>query len=208
MAPITDPEIERYLMTLSVEEDRHLLEMEKIAKEKNFPIVDRMVGRLLFVLTKLRKPNLVVELGSGFGYSAFWFSRALERGKVVLTEYNKENIEYAKRTFREAGFIRKAEFRTGNAIAIAQEYKHIDILFIDIDKHQYLKAVKTLLPNLNRNALVIADNSLWYGRVIGRKRDRDTLGIKRFNEFMFASSDFFTTILPLRDGVLVAYKLA
>jgi caffeoyl-CoA O-methyltransferase len=91
---------------------------------------------------------------------------------------------------------------------MAREYRNIDILFIDIDKHQYLEAVTTLMPNLSRNALVIADNSLWYGRVTGRKRDRDTLGIKRFNEFMFASTDFFTTIVPLRDGVLVAYKVS
>ena len=65
-----------------------------------------------------------------------------------------------------------------------------------------------MLVNLSRNALVIADNALWYGRVVGRKRDRDTLGIKKFNEYMFANSSFRTMILPLRDGVLVAYKLS
>lgn len=205
---ITHPKIEKYLMGLSTEDDRHILEMERIAKANDFPIVDRLVGRLLFVLTKLRKPNLIVELGSGFGYSAYWFSKALERGKVVLTEYDKENLDYAKRTFRESGLIRKAEFRVGNAIEMARGYRNIDILFIDIDKHQYLEAVKTLLPHLSRNALVIADNTLWYGRVAGRKKDRDTMGIKSFNDFMFASEDFFTTIVPLRDGVLVAYKVS
>jgi len=205
---ITHPKIEKYLMGLSTEDDRHILEMERIAKANDFPIVDRLVGRLLFVLTKLRSPNLIVELGSGFGYSAYWFSKALERGKVVLTEYDKENLDYAKRTFRESGLIRKAEFRVGNAIEMARGYRNIDILFIDIDKHQYLEAVKTLLPHLSRNALVIADNTLWYGRVAGRKKDRDTMGIKSFNDFMFASEDFFTTIVPLRDGVLVAYKVS
>lgn len=205
---ITDPEIEKYLMNLSQENDRRILEMERIAKEKNFPIVDRLVGRLLFVLTKLRKPKLIVELGSGFGYSAYWFARALERGKVVLADHSEENIAYAQRTFREAGMLRKAEFRVGNAIEIAKGYKQIDILFIDIDKHQYLEAVKSLLPNLSRNALIVADNTLWYGRVTGRKRDRDTLAIKRFNDYIFARKDFFTTIIPLRDGVLIGYKLS
>ena len=205
---ITDPKIEQYLMKLSREGDRHIIEMERIAKEKNFPIVDRLVGRLLFVLTKLKKPKLVVELGSGFGYSAYWFAKALERGRVVLTERDANNIGYAKKTFRKAALLGKAEFRLGNAIEIAGEYTNIDILFIDIDKHRYREAVKKLLPNLSRNALIIADNSLWYGRVTVRKRDRDTLGIKSFNDYMFASRDFFTTILPLRDGVLVAYKLS
>jgi predicted O-methyltransferase YrrM len=204
---ITDPHIEKYLMNLAREDDGYLLEMERIAKEKDFPIIDRLVGRLLFVLTKLKKPKLIVELGSGFGYSAYWFARALERGRVVLTDYSAEHINYAKRTFRETGLSRKAEFRVGNGMEIAKEYTNIDILFIDIDKHQYLEAAQTLLPNLCRNALIIADNSLWYGRVTGRKRDRETLGIKKFNEFMCDHKDFLTVIIPLRDGVLVAYKL-
>lgn len=205
---ITEPKIEKYLMSLAKEDDKHILEMERIAKESDFPIVDRLVGRLLFVLTKLKKPKLVIELGSGFGYSAYWFARALDKGRVVLTDNSEENMGFARRTFRETGLSRKAEFRVGNAIEIARSYKNIDILFIDIDKHQYFEAVQTLLPNLSRNAIIIADNSLWYGRVTGKERDRETLGIKQFNQYLFDNEDFFTTILPLRDGVLVAYKLS
>ena len=207
MTAITDPKINEYLMRLSEEDDRHVLEMERIAREKGFPIVDRLVGRLLFILTRLKSPKLIVELGSGFGYSAYWFAKALDRGRIVLTDYSEDNMSYAKRLFRETGLIRKAEFRTGNALEIARAYKNIDILFIDIDKHQYPDAVRALMPNLNRNALIIADNTLWYGRVAGKNRDRETLGIKRFNEYLFNDPDFMTVIVPLRDGVLVAYKL-
>ena len=206
MITITDPKINDYLMSLSREDDRHILEMERIAREKGFPIVERLVGRLLFMLTKLNDPMLIVELGSGFGYSAYWFARALNKGRVVLTDYNAENMEYAKNLFRETGLIRKAEFRVGNALEIAGEYKNIDILFIDIDKHQYLDAVRALIPNLNRNALIIADNTLWYGRVTEKTRDKETLGIKRFNKYLFDHRDFMTVIVPLRDGVLIAYK--
>lgn len=206
--PITDPKIDAYLMKLAREDDPYLLEMEEIAKERNFPIVDRLVGRLLFILTKLKKPRLIVELGSGFGYSAYWFAKALQRGKVVLIDHEAENIEYAKKTFKRKGLFRKAEFRVGDAVMIAREYAHIDILFIDIDKHQYLEAFKTLIPNLNRNALVIADNTLWYGKVTEGRRDRDTMGIRRFNEYISTAPDFFTTIAPLRDGVLLAYKMS
>ena len=206
MITITDPKINDYLMSLSREDDRHILEMERIARENGFPIVERLVGRLLFMLTKLKDPRLIVELGSGFGYSAYWFARALNKGRVVLTDYNAENMEYAKNLFRETGLIRKAEFRVGNALEIAGEYKNIDILFIDIDKHQYLDAVRALIPNLNRNALIIADNTLWYGRVTEKTRDKETLGIKRFNKYLFEHRDFMTVIVPLRDGVLIAYK--
>lgn len=206
MITITDPKINDYLMSLSREDDRHILEMERIARENGFPIVERLVGRLLFMLTKLKDPRLIVELGSGFGYSAYWFARALNKGRVVLTDYSAENMEYAKNLLRETGLIRKAEFRVGNALEIAGEYKDIDILFIDIDKHQYLDAVRALIPNLNRNALIIADNTLWYGRVTEKTRDKETLGIKRFNKYLFEHREFMTVIVPLRDGVLIAYK--
>lgn len=203
-----DPKINEYLMKLAREDDKYILEMERTASVKNFPIVERLVGRLLFVLTKLKRPKLIVELGSGFGYSAYWFAKALQNGKIVLTDYQKENIQNAERLFRETGLIRKAVFRVGEAMNIAKEYKDIDILFIDIEKHQYLEAIQTLLPNLNRNALIIADNSLWYGKVAKNIRDRETLGIKKFNKYLFERQDFITMILPLRDGVLIAYKLS
>ncbi len=208
MSAITDPKINDYLMKLSFEDDPLVLEMEKIGREHDFPIVDRLVGRLIYLLTKLKDPRLVVELGSGYGYSAYWFARALGRGKVILTEHEEENIAYAKKIFRKAGLAKKAAFHAGDAVEIASGYGDIDILFIDIDKHQYPVAIKSLLPNLAKKALVIADNTLWYGRVAGRNRDRDTLGIRKFNDFMFGSIDFFSTILPLRDGVLVAYKVS
>jgi caffeoyl-CoA O-methyltransferase len=206
MVVITDPKINDYLMGLAGEDDEHLLEMERIARERDFPIVERLVGRLLFILTKLKEPKLIIELGSGFGYSAYWFSRALGKGRIVLTDHSEENMEYARDLFQKTGLARKAEFRIGNAIEIGKEYKDIDILFIDIDKHQYADAVQALIPNLSRNALIIADNTLWYGRVTGKTRDKETRGIKRFNKYLFEHPDFMTVIVPLRDGVLIAYK--
>jgi predicted O-methyltransferase YrrM len=193
-------------MRLSKEDDAHILAMEQLAKKQEFPIVERMVGRLLFLLTKLKAPKLIVELGSGFGYSAYWFAKALDKGKVVLTDYREENIEYAKNLFQEAGMMRKVEFRTGDALVIAREYQDIDILFIDIEKHQYLEAVRTLIPRLNSNALIIADNSLWYGKVAEKGRDKNTREIQKFNDYLFRHPDFVTVIVPLRDGVLLANK--
>lgn len=207
MIPVNDPRIEKYLKSLAVEDDLPLQEMEWIAKQKEFPIVDRLVGRFLHLLTRVKKPRLVVELGSGFGYSAYWFARAMNRGKVVLTEYDEANIGYARAVFQDAGLSKRAEFLVGDALLLARDYRDIDILFIDIEKHQYVDAITALKPNLAKDALVIADNSLWYGKVAGRNRDRDTVGIRAFNERMFSDPDFFSTIIPLRDGVLVAQKI-
>lgn len=210
MITITDPRIDSYLMKMAPEVDPHLAAMEEKAKETMLPIVGRLVGRFLYLLTRLRQPALVVELGSGFGYSAYWFARALSiRNRVVLTDYSEANIDYARRVFGEAGLSGRAEFRVGDALQIGREYENIDLLFIDIDKYQYLDAIKLMLPRLAANALVIADNSLWHGKVAEEGGgDKDTEVISRFNDFMFSHEEFFTSIVPLRDGVLLAYKLS
>ncbi|CAG0990161.1 O-methyltransferase [Geobacter sp.] len=209
MIPITDPRIEEYLMGLAPEEEPALLEMERRAKELAFPIVDRLVGRLLYLLTRLRQPRLVVELGSGFGYSAWWFARAISiTGKVVMTDYSPTNIAYARATFQHTGLVDRLDFRVGNALEIGREYRDIDILFIDLDKHQYREAMEVMIPCLAPHALVIADNALWYGKVVEGVDDPETRGIREFNDFMAGRKDFFTTILPLRDGVMVSYRLS
>lgn len=209
MFPITDPRIEEYLMGLAPEADPTLLAMEHRAREMEFPIVDRLVGRLLYLLTRLRQPRLVVELGSGFGYSAWWFARAISiTGKVVMTDYSPTNIAYAREMFQESGLIDRVEFRVGDALEIGREYRDIDILFIDLDKHQYREAAEAMIPRLAPHALVIADNALWYGRVAEGDDDPETSGIREFNTFMAGRRDFFTTILPLRDGVMVSYRLS
>lgn len=207
MIPVNDPRIDKYLMGLVDDADPLVQEMERVARGKGFPIVDRLVGRLLYLLTRIKKPKLVVELGSGFGYSAYWFASALTGGKVVLTDYDESNIDYAKEVFQDAGFMGRAEFHVGDAFALAQQYHDIDILFLDIDKHQYVDAITVMKPRLADEALVIADNTLWYGKVADSDRDLDTLGIRAFNQHMFGDRDFFSTIIPLRDGVLVAQKI-
>ncbi len=209
MIPITDPRIEEYLRLLAPEDDPDLTAMEERARGLAFPIVDRLVGRLLYLLTRLRQPRLVVELGSGFGYSAWWFARAISiTGKVVMTERDGGNIEYARTMFRQNGLIDRVELRQGDALEIGPEYGDIDILFIDLDKEQYLRAAETMLPRLAKNALLIADNALWYGRVAEGADDPETRTIRAFNDFMCSRRDFFTTIIPLRDGVMLAYRLS
>ncbi len=203
---ITNPEIEEYLKSLIQEEDPVLKEMEELGHKLNFPIVDKLVGRFFYILTKLKNPKLIVELGSGFGYSGYWFAKALTDGKVVLTDYKEENINLAKKFFENGNLSEKAIFRTGDAIEIVSEYKNIDILFLDLEKRRYKEAVEKLIPNLNPNALIIADNVLWHGKVVQKNPDKQTEAIKEFNEFMFNLPDFFTTIIPLRDGVLISLK--
>ncbi len=202
---ITSPEIEEYIYKLSVPEDPIILEMEKLGHKTGFPIVDRIVGRFLFLITKLKNPGLIVEIGSGFGYSAYWFAKALSNGKVVLTDFSKENIELAKKFFEKGNLIDRAEFHVGDGMEIAQGIKGIDILFLDHQKTKYLEAVKRLEDNLNDGALIIADNTLWHGKVVEENPDRQTKAILEFNEYMFNNERFFSSLIPVRDGILLSY---
>jgi Predicted O-methyltransferase len=96
----------------------------------------------------------------------------------------------AKSYFERFGLLDKAEFRVGNAIEIAKEFKDIDILFLDLEKIKYLEAILTLKDNLKVGSLVIADNTLWYGKVAQDNPDDKTAKIKEFNEYMFKSKEF------------------
>jgi predicted O-methyltransferase YrrM len=208
---ILNPQVEAYIEQLNriafIEDEEILKEMEDYAHKNDFPIIDRTVGRLIYLITKLKNPKLVVELGSGYGYSAYYFAKAMNGGKVVLTDYQERNLSMAKSYFERFGLLDKAEFRVGNAIEIAKEYKDIDILFLDLEKTKYLEAILTLKDNLKVGSLVIADNTLWYGKVAQDNPDEKTVKIKEFNEYMFKSKEFFSVLIPLRDGVLISNKI-
>lgn len=208
---ITDPNINRYIQTLTenLDFDNDILQqMEQFAIEKNFPIVGRQVGVLLYILTKIKKPKMVVEMGSGYGYSGYWFAKALEDdGKVILTDFQKNNIDMAKNYFEKAGILKRAIFRVGDAIDIAKEYENIDILFMDLEKAKYLEAIKSVKDRVRKNGMVIADNVLQRGQVVKESTDKKTNVIKEFNEYMFKSKEFVSQIVPVRDGVLIAVKV-
>jgi len=205
---ITNPKIEEYLFNLLDIKDPVLKEMEDLGHRLNFPIIDRLVGQFLYLITKLKNPSLIVELGSGFGYSAYWFAKALKsNGKVVLNDYKEENIQLAKKFFEKGGLQNKAIFEIGDAIENAKKYKNIDILFLDHEKSRYLDAVLKLEKNLSKNALIIADNVLWYGKVAEEDTDKKTQKIKEFNEYMFKSGKYESSIIPLRDGVLIGCSI-
>lgn len=205
---IVDPRIVKYLADLQPEHDPRLLAMEEKARSMHFPIIDRQVGRFLHLVTLLKKPRLVVELGSGFGYSALWMARALPEGaRIVLTEYGEKNLEYARQVFTEEGLADKAVFRSGNALELGQEYDNIDMLFIDMDKYLYPQALEVMLPRLAPDGLLVADNALWRGRVVEKASSKDGGPVKEFNGLMSNRKDFFTTIAPVGDGVLLAYRL-
>ncbi len=207
--PIVDPRIEEYLRSVAPAGDPIVTEMERFAEERRFPIVGPLVGRLLHLQARAIGARTVFECGSGFGYSAWWFARALpDVGKVILTDGSAANCSQAREFLGRADLLHKAEIREGDALDIlAASAGPFDIIFCDIDKHQYPRIHALLRSRLRSGGLFICDNMLWFGRVAGPEQDADTLGVRELTRLLYRDPGLQTTILPLRDGVSISLRL-
>ncbi len=206
---IVNANIVEYLLNVTPERDQVLEDMEQYALERNFPIIGPLVGRMLYLLAHAIQAKRILELGSGFGYSAYWFAKAIGKdGEIICTEGSPENAERAQEYFRRGRIANKAKFLVGDALKlIDDEEGHFDIVFNDIDKHQYPKAFRKAMPRLRKGGLLISDNVLWSGKILDRKPDADTAGILTYNRLIYSSKELFTTIIPMRDGVSISIKL-
>jgi predicted O-methyltransferase YrrM len=211
-APV-DPRIERYLRQLASRHDEPvLLEMEALAQERNFPIVDRLVGELLELLTGAIGARTVFEMGSGFGYSAYWFSRAVgSGGRVICTDGDAANRDLAEGFLGRVGRWDRIDYHVGWAQEVLRQMPGtFDIVYCDIDKGDYPEAWELARDRIRPGGLYICDNVLWSGRVAEPDpEDRNpasTAAIRRHNELVYGDPAFDVTIVPTRDGVLIARK--
>lgn len=206
---IVAPPIDDYLLKVTPPRDTVAQEMERLAESRRFPIVGPLVGRLLFLLARSIGARTVFECGSGFGYSAYWFARALpDEGRVTLTDGKADNCEAARAFLGRAGLLGRTEIQQGNALEVlAQRPGPFDLIFCDIDKRDYPRAYPLLKPRLRSGGLFVCDNMLWSGRVAGSQNDDDTRGVRELTRLLYADPGLHTTIVPLRDGVSVSLRL-
>ncbi|HKZ51900.1 MAG TPA: O-methyltransferase [Candidatus Acidoferrales bacterium] len=209
MEPITIPEVEKYLYDLLPARDSVLAEMERLAKEKNIPIVGPAVGRVLYQYAQLIGARRIFEMGSAIGYSTLWLARALPAGgKVYYTDGDPKNAEEAKGYFERAGVRDRIELLVGNALELIQQVEgQFDLIFNDVDKQDYPKVFRLAVPRLRRGGLFITDNVFWSGRVGRPDPDEKTRSIQEFNRLLYSSPEVFVTLLPLRDGLAICHKL-
>lgn len=205
---ITNPQIYDYLEKTLAETDPLLREMGDYGRAQNFPIIGAQAGRLLHFLARALQAKQVLELGSGFGYSAMWFALAVgEGGRVVMTEGKASNVERARDYFARAGLLDRAEFNVGDALEIAARYAGpFDLIFCDIDKHDYPKAIDIAREKLRVGGILIFDNMLWHGRILSQN-DADTRAVLETTRALMDAQDFLTTLVPLRDGQSLSLRV-
>ncbi len=205
------PDIEAYLLRFIPDRDTILVEMERLAKTRHFPIVGPVVGRLLAQLARLIGAERVLEMGAGFGYSTYWVARVLPPdGRLLAIERSAENARLAREWLGRTGLDDKVEFIVGDALeVIAGLPGPFDLIFVDVDKEQYPISLPLTLPRLRQGGLLITDNILWGGRVmVPNPPEASTRGIQEYTRLLYENPDLYTTILPIRDGIAVSLKLA
>lgn len=206
---VTSGPVDDYLYSMLPQRDDVLTEMEAYATEHNIPIVGPAVARVLEQLALTLNAKTVFELGSAIGYSTIWWARAVgEKGRVIYTDGDRKNAERARGYFARAGVSDRITVHTGDALEFLSEQKQeFDIIFNDVDKEDYPRVLRLVSPRLRKGGLFITDNVLWSGRVAEKNpKEATTKAILEFNRKLYDSSEFYTTILPIRDGLAIALK--
>jgi caffeoyl-CoA O-methyltransferase len=219
---------------LPIEVDAHLTElvkaqlvdpvlddMERRAETHGFPIVGRAVGRFLELQARMVAARRVVELGSGYGYSAYWFAGAVgSDGEVVCTDADASNAALGEQYLRRAGRWAPVRYHVGDALeGLAAVDGEVDVIYCDIDKDGYPAAWAAAAERLRIGGLFLCDNVLWDGRVAGLQpashepgsddgsRAAVTDAIVRMTRAVANDPRYVSAINPVRDGVLVALRV-
>ena len=196
----------------AVDDEPVLLEMEALAEAEGFPIVGRLCGRFLEVGARAINAQRIFELGSGFGYSAYWFSRATgAEGEIHLTDGDPQNEKKAMDFLSRAGLDRPVTYHVGDALGALDDVDgEFDVVYCDIDKDGYPDAWRRGRERVRVGGLYMCDNMLWSGRVAGMGDDGRpewTSAIVETNRLIAGDPDFRSFINPTRDGVVTALRV-
>jgi len=214
---IVHPAITRYLNELaSVDDEGVLNEMEQLAEEKGFPIVGRLCGRVLEMLARSIRAERIFEMGSGYGYSAYWFSRATgPHGEIHLTDTDGENAKKAVDFLGRANLDGPIDFHVESAFdAFDKTSGDFDIVYCDINKGDYPEAWRKARDRIRVGGYFICDNMLWSGRVTGEPdvpddvREGWTESIDATNHMIVNDRHYRSVIVPLRDGLIAALRVS
>ena len=188
--------------------------MEAEADERGFPIIGRLCGVTIELLARSMGARRVFELGSGYGYSGYWFSRAIgANGELHLTDGDPANERKALDYLGRAGLEGPVRYHVGEAIGTLRETPgDFDVVYNDIDKGDYPAAWREACERVRTGGLYICDNVLWYGRVTQEKPEDDVVqgwtdAIRDHNRMIADDERYLSTIVPTRDGVMVALRL-
>jgi len=167
-------------------------------------------GKYLELISRLLNPARIVEIGTYTGYSAICMARGLkDNGKLITFDVNDELNDISSRFFKKAGLGHKIERINGDARKLIPALPDtFDLAFIDGEKEEYIDYYKVIMEKLRPGGIIIADNVLWYGKVLDPDNNKDsaTRGIEAFNTYVTNDPSVENFLLPLRDGLMMVRK--
>tara|TARA_B100001564_G_C20595614_1_gene650058 strand:+ start:643 stop:1284 length:642 start_codon:yes stop_codon:yes gene_type:complete len=165
-------------------------------------------GRFLSMISKIKSPSCILEIGTYTGYGTLCLAEGLSNGgKIFTIDRNEELLKIQNKYFEMSGKRDKIIQLTGNAKDILENLDETyDIVFIDADKENYIEYFNLVSERLNNNGIIISDNVLWSGKVLNSpsKNDEETNILIEFNKTLNEDKRFETIILPLRDGLSIS----
>lgn len=197
--------------------DNEPAELAKLNRRSHLHLVNpRMVsghlqGRILKMLCRMIQPKRILELGTLTAYSALCLAEGAPSDAVLHTiEHDDELEDFIRQALDESEYGQRIVLHIGDALEVIETLNEcFDLVFIDADKRQYLEYYEAVLPKVRQGGFILADNTLWDGKVVEplQHNDKQTESILRFNDFVATDPRVEKVILPLRDGLTILMKL-
>lgn len=209
-----DESIDKYVLSHSDPEPELLREMARDAYVNLLHgrmVSGHLQGRLLKMIAQMIRPQHVLEIGTYTGYSAICLAEGMEQEATLYTiEIDDEMEDFIRKYVDRSEQKEKIKLRFGNALQIIPAFENdfFDLVFMDADKREYVQYFEAVLPKLRRGGFILADNTLWSGKVLEEADSNDwqTKGIQEFNDKLTVDERVEKVILPVRDGLTLIRK--
>ncbi len=209
--PLDWKQVQDYLTTLVPPRPPELQAMEAYARAHQFPIIGPAAGHLCYQVARMIGARQVFEMGSGYGYSTAWFARAVQEnggGTVHHVVWDEALSRQARQHLAALGFQDLIRYHVGEAVQTLNATEGpFDLIFNDIDKQGYPASLPAIEARLRPGGVLIIDNMLWSGRIFDAgDQSPDTAGVREFTRRITSDPGWAATLVPIRDGLIVAYR--
>ena len=210
--PLIPETLMNYIDSLVPPRQPEMQAMEEQAEKMDFPIVGPASGYLCYQVARMLAAKRIFELGSGFGYSTAWFAKAVAEnggGEVFHVVWDEEMSRQARTHMTALGYEKIVRYHVGEAVQTLRETPGpFDLIFNDIDKEDYADSLPVIAGKLRHGGVLIVDNMLWHGYIFDSKdKTPATESIRKLTEMLTHSPEWITSLVPVRDGVMLAYKV-
>lgn len=207
--------LEEYILSHIDEEPAALARIDHDTHVQNYywhMCSGHLQGRLIKILTRMIKPRRVLEIGTFSGYSALCLAEGLpdDDCRVDTIEVNDEQEDFIREHLAASPYGKRVCLHIGDVFDIVPSLdERYDLVFIDANKRQYVEYYNLAMDHLNDGGYIIADNTLWAGKVVdpNAQREAQTQGILAFNEHVKKDSRVEQVIIPMRDGLTLIHRL-